>query len=231
MLKKTEYKFDLEPLKKLLESVKWDDRNRCNLNQATGHWLYDPYVICEEWKDTAFDSLLHSIPYPIGEARLMKLDSQKCYRAHSDADDRLHINITTNEYSYLINLEENIMHNLYDDGFLYYMDGSKMHTAVNFGPTPRIQLVIRLRLDRNENKNYDKVDLKFIDPPYNLRYLIDRKISPLINQYCKSGEIGFFDLVDSDTLYFEISADAIERIKKMAELLNLKVKIERKKYD
>lgn len=168
MLKKTQIKFDPEPLKELLNKVEWDDKDRCNLNKPTEHWLYDPYKICDKWKDTTFDSLLKQIPYNIGEARLMKLESQTCYRAHSDVDGRVHINILSNEYLYLIDLDNNIMHNLKDGGYLYYTDGSMMHTAVNFGLTPCVQLIIRVLLHRVKKSSHIKAKVTFAGPSYNL---------------------------------------------------------------
>lgn len=227
MLNKTIFKFDLGSLKELLNQVEWDEKDRCNLNKSIGHWLYDPYEICDKWKGTAFDRLLKQIPYDIGEARLMKLEPQTCYRAHSDADDRLHINILSNEYSYLIDLDNNMMYGLKEDGCLYYMDGAKMHTAVNFGSTPRIQLVIRVLLKRSKRPDHVKTKITFVNPPYNLRYLIDRRISPLINRYTKTGEIGFFDLLNANSLYFEITPNVLDKIHLEAKNLQLETKIER----
>lgn len=231
MLKKTDLQVDIQPLQNILGTITWDEKGRCCLNKATGNWLYDPYILYDKWKGTPFEQVLNSIPYNIGEARLMKLDPQDCYRAHSDADDRLHINILSNEYSYLIDLDDNTMFNLKEDGYLYYMDGSKMHTAVNFGPTPRIQLVIRVLLNRCQRPDHVRTNFTFVDAPYNLRYLIDRRISPFINKYAKTGEIGFFDLVSPNSLYFEITPKALSHIELQAKLLNLKTKIERIEND
>ncbi|MEN6290975.1 MAG: hypothetical protein ABFD07_03020, partial [Methanobacterium sp.] len=73
-LEKIGIQFDSSQLLPYLENVEWDSKNRCNINSPTGHWLYDPYKINEQWKGTKFELLLNSIPYEIGEARLMKLD-------------------------------------------------------------------------------------------------------------------------------------------------------------
>lgn len=194
-LKKTNFEFPVNELKHLLENIDWDDKNRCALNYKTGNWLYDEYKIKDCWKNTKFEELLDTIPYEIGEARLIKLEPGLCYRSHADVDDRLHLNIQSNPYSFLADLDNGIMHRLCEDNFLYYMDGSYKHTAANFGSTSRIQLVIRVRLKRHQLKNSRQVDLEFSNPPSNLRYLLDQSISPLLNIMCKQGQVGYFDVL------------------------------------
>lgn len=220
-LKKTNFYFPIQEIISLLDNIDWDDKNRCAINYKTGNWLYDKYEIYDCWKNTKFEDLLNSIPYNIGEARLMKLDPGDCYRSHADADDRLHINIRSNPYSFLINLNDNEMHQLVDDNYLYYMDGSYIHTAANFGSIPRIQLVIRVRLQRHELNNGCNVIIKFTNPPNNLRYLLDQSISPLINKMCKSGEIGFFDLITSDSIILYIDKSALKKIQTQLDKCNI----------
>lgn len=224
-LEKTNFSFPIQEIKPLIQDITWDNKNRCNLNYKTGNWLYDEYKICDCWKNTKIEELLETIPYDIGEARLMKLDPGLCYRSHADADDRLHINIQSNPYSYLIDLDNNEMYNLTEDNYLYYMDGSYIHTAANFGSTPRIQLVIRVKLERHNLKDERKVVFEFTDPPVNLRYLIDQSISPLINKMCKTGEIGFFDLLSEDKLYLVIERTALIKIQQSLDRYNVSYRI------
>lgn len=224
--KKTQFYFQTSRLIDEINKVDWNDQNRCVLNEKTGNWLYDTYTIKQEWKDTVFAELLDSVPYRIGEARLMKLEPQHCYRAHADVDDRYHLNIISNPYSFLIDLESNEMHSLKEDGFLYRMDGGKIHTAVNLGSTDRIQLVIRVPLTRNLCENNHSVSVIFPDPPANLRYVLDQTISPLINKLCKTGEIGFFDIIKHNQFYLEITNSALCNLEKIMTDNSIKYKIE-----
>jgi hypothetical protein len=221
MINKTDFKINILELEKLLPLVKWDNDNRALLNEPTGHWLYDPYTILESWKGTAFEDLLNEIPYNIGEARLMKLMPEDAYRAHADADNRLYINITGNEYCYLIDLNNSKMHQVLTDGHLYFMDAGLIHTAVNFGCTPRIQLVIRLLLKRNLSPEYITTSIKIKNPPYNLRYLLDKHISPVLNKLANTGEIGFFDPVSTTVTNLVLSKNALVEIENRLKILNL----------
>lgn len=211
-LTELDFSYDVNKLLPLLEKVTWDDKNRCDLNLPTGHWLYDPYDLKDEWKGTEFEVLLDSIHYPIGEARLMRLSYGDCYISHADIDDRLHLNLTSNEQCYLINLTNNEMHRLYTDGKLYYMDGSKLHTATNFGSTDRIQLVIRVPLSRYTGDNFVTRTIEFTQPVFNLRYLLDNEISPFINKEIKEGNIGYFNPLSETKIEFHLKEKTLQEL-------------------
>lgn len=218
-LTEIDFSHNIENLLPLLEKVQWDDKNRCQLNKPTGHWLYDAYTISDEWKDTEFENLLSSLPFTIGEARLMKLSPGECYSAHADVDDRLHMNLISNEHSYLIDLDESKMHPLISDGKLYYMNGGRVHTAVNFGSTDRIQLVIRVPLKRYTNETFVTKTIEFLNPTFNLRYILDNHLSSFINYHIKSGNIGYFNPVTETKVEFHLSLEmfngVIEKIKRI----------------
>lgn len=211
-LTEIQFNHDISGALSLLPDVRWDSKNRHQLNRPTGHWLYDPYVIANEWRNTEFERLLESIPMPIGEARLMKLSFGECYSAHADVDDRLHINLVSNDQSYLIDLNESKMYQLNTDGKLYRMNGGKIHTAVNFGSTDRIQLVIRIPLKRYTQKDFVTKTIEFLDPAFNLRYILDNHISSYINWAIKNKEIGYFNPISETKIEFHLAPDCLQKL-------------------
>jgi len=219
MLTELNFGYNVSKLLPLLNNVVWNDKNRCDLNKPTGHWLYDTYVIADQWKGTPFEDLLTSIPIPVGEARLIKLTPGTCYSSHADIDDRLHLNLISNDQSYLIDLEDNIMYRLYTDNKFYKMDAGKVHTAVNFGSTDRIQLVIRSPLRRLTSPNFIKCKIKFINPVFNLRYILDNQISTFLNRAIKNQQIGFFNPISDTEIEFILDSyiltDLSDRLKKL----------------
>jgi len=202
MLTKTNLYYNVNDLIPLLNNIKWDEKNRCQLNSPIGNWLYDPYIMKDLWKNTGFEELLNMLSntYPIGEARLIKLQPGTCYRSHTDVDDRLHINIIGNDQSYLIDLDTQTLYKTISDNFVYYMDASHKHVAANFGSFDRIQLVVRVRLIKNTNINFKLKKIKFVKVYDKFRYDFDNEISPIISHKIKQKEIGFFDFVNGEIL-------------------------------
>jgi len=223
MLVDTGISADLGPLLSELTSVNWDDKNRANINRPTGHWLHDPYVINDEWKGTAFEQLLSNLPWPIGEARLMRLEPGTCYRSHADIDDRYHLNLTSNQYCHLIDLEEQRMYRLVPDGKFYKMNAGKIHTAVNFGSTPRIQLVIRVPIDRIDSPSMIKIKIKGTDVPHDFRYQFDQHISPVISKLIKEKKIGWVDPRSETEMDLKIEQDEVKEFLDYIGSLNLKI--------
>ena len=65
---------------------------KTSLNEPTGSFFYDPWVIKPQFKNTPWEQLLNSLNQTvIGEARIIKLDIEKCYTAHADIDDRWYL--------------------------------------------------------------------------------------------------------------------------------------------
>jgi len=224
-LRKMEHRTDVKKLLPYLDSVNWDEHGRCSLNSPTGHWLYDPYVINDEWKNTEFEKVLSQIPEPIGEARLMKLEPGECYRSHADIDDRIHLNLTSNYECYLIDLYSQYLHKIKTDNIFYKMDGSYIHTAVNFGSSSRIQLVIRVPLIRNTDPSLKTIILEFQNPPYNLRYILDHDFSPWLNRAIKDRDIGYFNLINQTTYELTIKESVINRMSFILDNLKIKYSI------
>lgn len=224
-LTEIDFNCDISRVLSLLSQVRWDSKNRHQLNRPAGHWLYDPYVISNEWKGSEFEKLLESIPIPIGEARLMKLGFGKCYSAHADVDDRLHVNLISNDQSYLIDLTESKMYKLIPDGKLYKMNGGKIHTAVNFGSTDRIQLVIRIPLIKYTKDNFITRVIEFQDPAFNLRYMLDNTISSYINYAIKNGDIGFFNPITETKIEFHLDSCTFQTLIDKIKQIDNRIKI------
>lgn len=225
LLTKLGFQWDIGPLVSLLDSVEWDSKDRCDLNAPTGHWLYDPYEIRQEWKDTEFGTLLSAIPFPIGEARLMRLKPGTCYCAHADIDDRYHLNLISSEQSYLVDLTDQQMFRLIPDGYLYRMDAGRVHTAVNWGSVPRVQLVIRIPLVRYDSSEFVRKTLVFKNPAFNFRYVFDSEISPLLNRAAKDGKLGFFNPQSETRIEFHMGRDLFDRVLSILNDLHKEIEV------
>lgn len=176
------------------------------LNRATGNFFYDPWEMLPEYKDTALETALDALPFPIGEARLISLESGNCYFAHSDIDDRYHLNLS-GTYCTLVNLEDRETFWLQPDGIWYEMDASKIHTAVNAGEYTRVQLVVRKLLTLSLLNNPVRVSI--ILDGENPRYRFDNTLSPWLNRSVKKHIINKFKTT-STGVCFEIEKEYVE---------------------
>lgn len=226
-LRKLNQQYDIDRLLPLLDQVKWDEHNRCAINQPTGHLLYDPYEIKQEWVGTEFERLAEEMPVVVSEIRLMKLDPGAVYRSHADIDDRVHLNLQSNEQCYLIDLDNQNMYPIVADNELYIMDGSYLHTAVNFGSSPRIQLVMRIPLIKHNNPTFINATIKFVNPPHNLRYIIDQYVSPWLNRYVKYKMLGYFENTTPVEFKLKLDQTALDHILSILEEHSLDVEVQR----
>ena len=220
-LKKLDYQVDIQTFLPYLKDIKWNEDGRCAINKPTGHFLYDPYEFLPEWKDTEFEKLYNDIPYEVSELRLIRLAPGECYRSHSDIDDRIHLNLQASDQCYLINLNDQEMHKLETDGNFYQMDGSYLHTAVNFGSIDRIQLVMRIPLKKYSGEDFIAIKIIFKTIPYNLRYIVDQTISPLLNRYVKDGRLGSFECPIPTEYDLLIEPEALATIVHTLDRVNL----------
>lgn len=101
-------------------------------------------IINEEFRGTALEDLLHKLPFPYRRTRLMRLPKKSCLTIHNDTCLRYHYAIKTNPACFLVHMQGNIgeFHHVPADGFLYEMDGTKTHMALNASKEERIHLVI-----------------------------------------------------------------------------------------
>ena len=139
MIEKTSFQFSISDVQDIISTLTND--KVVIFNEPTGDFFYDPWVIKDEYKHTVFDKLLSVLPN-IGQARLIKLECGDTYYAHADIDDRYHMSIQGN-YSYLIDLDNNVMHSVPVDGCWYIMDAGKLHVASNFGEIYRYQFFLK----------------------------------------------------------------------------------------
>jgi hypothetical protein len=165
---------------------------KTTINQPTGDFFYDPWIIKDEYKGTVWETLYNSLPVVKGEARIIILDPNQCYQIHADIDDRYHLNILGEE-CYLIDLIRDQMHKLEQDGIWYNMDASFLHTATNFGRRARVQLVVRQLLKKNKLTEPTEVMLSTtIANADDARFIFDNTMSPWFNEANKLGFINNF---------------------------------------
>jgi len=187
---------------------------KTTINQPTGNFFYDPWVLKDEYKGTVWETLYDSLPVSKGEARIIILDPNQCYQIHADIDDRYHLNIL-GDNSYLIDLVRETMYPLSQDGIWYDMDASFLHTATNFGRRARVQLVVRKLLKNNKLNNPVEVSLATsMENTGHARFLFDNTMSPWFNEANKLGLINNFTQ-GVVGITFNIEQDKLESFKRM----------------
>jgi hypothetical protein len=165
--------------------------SRIAINQPTGKFFSDPWEIKSEFKGTIWEKILDKISEDKGEARLIKLSPGECYPSHADIDDRWHLSLTGNN-SFLIDLENNIMHQTNVEGRWFLMNAGVRHTAANFGSEDRVQLVVRKLLPTPQIKNPKTVSIKLKQVIGERRFVFDDIISPWLNKAYKLGIVDNF---------------------------------------
>jgi hypothetical protein len=210
MITPTEYKISKELLSRAQTEFLDIDFKLC-INQPTGDFFYDPWILKPEFKNTVWEELLKSLPVQVGEARLIKLAPATSYHAHADMDDRYHLNIQSNR-SYLIDLDCNIMHPIESDGIWYDMNAGLIHTAANFSNVDRVQLVVRKLL--LPNNLVDPVSVKIVvkEGVTSYRYTFDSKISPWLNAANKIGILNNF-VYRNEQVSFNIERNRLTELK------------------
>lgn len=182
------------------------------INQPTGNFFYDPWIIKDEYKGTVWETLYNTLPITKGEARIIILDPAHCYQVHADIDDRYHLNIL-GEACYLMDLVSEKMYPLEQDGIWYDMDAGFLHTATNFGRRARVQLVVRKLLNQNKLKDPVEVLLSTtIKNTDDARFMFDNTLSPWFN---KANKLGFINNFDHSpiSIKFNIEQDKLESFK------------------
>jgi hypothetical protein len=199
----------------LEEAIKQSDNDEFKmvLNQPSGDFFYDPWTIKPEFENSVWRNVLDSLPEMKGEARIITLKPGTCYYSHADADDRWHLNLKS-EHGYICDLDFQQMHLLEPDGIWYSMDAGRIHSAVNFGRTDRIQLVVRQLLKRNQLKDplTIKIILKNNTPDF--RYHFDKTISPWLNCADKQGIINNFKFLDTQII-LNVERNSIESLQQI----------------
>jgi hypothetical protein len=185
---------------------------RTDINEPSGRFFYDPWEIKEEYRGTVWEKILQTLPFRVGQARIIILKSGTCYTAHADIDDRYHLNIQ-GEQSYIIDIENNKLHPLMSDGCWWEMDAGRIHSASNFGRYDRIQLVVRKLLE--DTVLTDPVSIKIFSDNFNqddARFLFDNTVSEWLNRANKEKKISEFSF-DGRHAYFKIERNFINGLK------------------
>jgi len=214
MLTALNYSVPTELLQSALNHLPSEDF-RFVINESTGNFFYDQWAIKSEFKDTVWDEILKTLPYRLGEARIIVLDQKGCYSSHSDIDDRWHLNIQSKR-GYLINLDTDQMFDLKPDGIWYDMNAGYIHTAVNFGNRPRIQLVVRKLLTRSSRNDLINIEITTnLADLEDSRYEFDNSISSFLNKANKENALDNFKYTNI-SLSMSIAPEYIERLVNLA---------------
>jgi len=184
------------------------------LNKHSGDFFYGTWTIKDEYKGTAWERILMTLPAPIGEARIITLKPGESYQSHADIDNRWHLNLT-GEQSFLIDLESETMFKCQRDNYWYMMLTDRLHTACNFGSVPRLQLVVREPLRNSLGYDFITVSITQAVPAPENHYKFDNIFSPWLNRV--NLEFKMKDFSSSPTLVkFKMSPelkDELEQLK------------------
>lgn len=200
------------------------NNNNLVLNQPTGNFFYNPWIIKPEYTNTVWGKILHSLELPVGEARVILLDPATNYQIHADIDDRYHLNIS-GDSSYLIDFNTNKLHLLEASGVWYNMDAGRMHSAANFGKQHRVQLVVRQLLTNSYIDN--AVRVKLYSDTLGLdsaRFTFDNIVSPWLNKINKKGALANFKIFPG-TSVVEFTTN-VESCDELTSILTPDIKIE-----
>jgi hypothetical protein len=212
MLTRTEYKITVPPnkIEEALYQLPRDDF-RFTLNRPSGNFLYDPWIIKDEFRNTVWNTLLSTLPTNIGEARVIILDGGQCYQSHGDIDNRYHLNLT-GSMSYAVNLETNTIFEMLNDGYWYDFDAGLRHSAANFGRDFRAQLVVRKLLIKNTLNNPAKLRIISSLPVDDTRFVGENTVTPWLNRADKQGIITDLTIADTGIIEFLIEKDQIPNL-------------------
>jgi hypothetical protein len=220
MLSKLSHKFFIQPIINQVNSLTIN--KRLDLNTVSEEFFNDPWVIKDEFINTPIGEVLTSLG-PIGQARLLCLESAESYTAHADPDDRIHLAIETNPYSFLVDITDNCLYHVPVDGQLWHMDTGKIHVAANWGPRPRIHLNIRVLLPKFDPCQ-PAIRIRVIDGNYDWKQLAYTPVMSLINKSIKSNIItGFKGINEREVLVNTINNNLFDEVISQIRLANIKI--------
>ena len=186
------------------------------INEPTGNFFYDPWIVKKEFEGTVWESLLKVLPDKVGEARLIKLEPGQAYRSHADIDDRYHFNIC-GEKSFVLYTDLNIMYPQKQSNYWQDMDAGAIHSAVNTGRTDRIQLVVRKLLMNNKLIDPVEIHITLKEFRHDYRYVFDEIFSPWLNRANKEGIINSFSYTEQ-RVSFNVESKYLEEFKSINPL-------------
>lgn len=221
MIEKINLNLDDELLKIARTDLSKFNDFKTTLNEPSGRFFYDEWQCKQEYKNTVWKTILDLLPYEKGEARIIKLDIKSCYTRHADIDDRWHLNLGYDP-SFLIDLDNNNLYTV-DPGIWYTMDAGKLHSAANFGDTPRYHLVVRKLLHDIVLHEPVQVSIKVIDTSSHYRYHIDNKLSPFMNKKVKQKLLTNFHIETDKNIYFKLEKSEVDSLKNILSSIELEL--------
>jgi len=87
-------------------------------------------------KNTYIESIIKK--FKLVRTRINRLKPGTCYIWHKDPSTRIHVPLEINEGSFMVVADDKIDMKL---GYVYEIDTTKMHTAINSGTTDRYHIV------------------------------------------------------------------------------------------
>lgn len=214
MLELTNYTVPDDILQEAVGSIPTVE-SRLTLNKPTGRFFNDPWEIKPEFKGTVWEKVLDTLAEPKGEARIIRLPQGTCYVSHADIDDRWHLALTGNN-AYLIDLENQVMHQTDAANRWYIMDAGRRHTAANFGSCDRVQLVVRKLLPSPNITNPKQISIKLKEVVVERRFIFDEVISPWLNYAYKKGIVDDFKGEDLEAT-MTIEESYLDELSKLIE--------------
>jgi hypothetical protein len=211
---------DMKPIIDQVDALGHFDK-RLVLNETTGKLLNGPYTVKAEFQNTPIGNLLESIG-PIGEARLLKLQSSETYTAHCDPDDRIHLAIVTNPFAYVIDLDKGLTFHMPVDGQLWLMDTGVTHVAANFGGRDRIHLNIRVPLPSFTAPGYS---LRVEGGDYDWKQETYITLMKFFNRSIKEKQITGFEKVDEREVLLNCDSSILTPFIQELESKGLTVKL------
>jgi len=205
MISETEYCVDSNIIELARQELK-NFEGKTALNQPTGNFFYDPWVIKDQFKKTVWEEILSTLNFDHGEARIIVLAPGESYMAHADIDDRYHLNLQGN-YSFLIDVLNQHMYPTVSDNRWYEMNAGQIHAATNYGETIRAQLVVRKLLVRTQLDKFVHISITPASERYDYRYRFDNDISPWLNSMNKLNKINNFQFSNAS-----VEFDAAEEL-------------------
>ena len=195
--------------------------SKLTINKPLGNFFYSPWELKEEFKNTVWETIINTLPGPLGEARIIELKHGTCYMSHCDIDDRYHLNIE-GQYSFLINVDSQQMYPTVADGSWYTLDAGARHVAANFGSVSRFQLVVRKLL--NESQLTDPINIEIRPICVNPRFEFDDIVSPWLHKMNKLYLLSNFNILN-DGVSFKIERDCLKDLE-MFPIDKFKVTVE-----
>ena len=200
-----------------LEQDQYDDMLKLDINQSTGEFFYNAWQLKPEYEHTEVARVLNQLG-PVGQAKIVSIPPGQCYLAHSDVEDRYHVTLQSDQ-CLVMDLSNHEQYPCVVDNRVYHMDTARLHTVVNAGYLPRIQLVVRQLLTRPKLINPVRVHIEATEAPYNLRQLWDQSILVWCNLANKKGVMNNFDPRDQEAeLHFDLESTHLDSLRETLQV-------------